>query len=518
MLSKLNPSKSKSWKTILKLTSNNNNELEINKFFNEKIGLGSLTFDFTKHLAPTNVFELLISLCDETNIDDAKELLFSGGKINETEDRAVLHCALRDFHSETIMVNNLNVIPEIKRERERVKIFTQQFHDNLLKGYSGKPFKFIVNIGIGGSDLGPDMVVEALKDYKISNHKFYFVNNVDPQCAEDVLSQINLEETLFVVVSKTFTTQETLSNANYFKNKVLSQYSGKLESINNHFIAVTANPIKANEYGINSKNIFQMWDWVNGRFSLWSSVGITIALSIGYDQFLQFLKGAEKADIHFKNTPKNRNAPVIMALLGIWHTNFKNIQSEVIIPYSQRLSKFVPYLQQAAMESNGKSIDRNGERVTYNTSPVIWGDVGTNAQHSFFQMLHQGTSNIPMDIIIIKNSISVEAGHRLLNANAVAQGEALRFGKPDISVNKHQDFEGQKSVTNIILEELSPDSLGALIACYEHKIFVQGIIWNIYSFDQWGVELGKQIAKTILEDKHESLSSSTKNLIQHLEI
>ena len=518
MLPKINPTKTSNWSKLKELcldgAQSNAEALVV------PLSTGGVTIDFSKQNINDSVLDHLINFADEFDLKHAKKVLFSGGKINETENRAVLHTALRDFKSDSIVVEGENVLSTIRNERDKLADFVDSIHTKKLKGFSGKDYKYIVNIGIGGSDLGPNMVVEALKDYHVSNYSFHFVNNVDPNCASDVLRAINLEETLFIVVSKTFTTQETLYNADYFKEKLLALYNGDYSAIHHHFIGVSSNPELAKTYGIASENVFQMWDWVNGRFSLWSAVGISIALAIGNDNYISLLKGAESVDTHFLEEPTEKNIPTLMALLGIWHVNFKGAQSEAIIPYSQRLSKFVSYLQQAAMESNGKNIDRNGDPINYQTSPVIWGDVGTNAQHSFFQLLHQGTMIVPLDIIAIKDSKKCKKGNKLLLANAIAQGEALRYGKKDEQATAlpHQTFSGKKPITTITLDNLTPFNLGALIALYEHKIFVQGVLWNVYSFDQWGVELGKQIAKTILEDKHESLSSSTKNLIKHLEI
>ncbi|MCK5442955.1 MAG: glucose-6-phosphate isomerase, partial [Maribacter sp.] len=453
--------------------------------------------------------------------------------INQTENRAVLHTALRAKKSDAVLVDGKDVIPEVYQVKEHIKTFTDAVISGNKKGFTGRPFTDIVNIGIGGSDLGPAMVVDALKFYK--NHlKTHFVSNVDGDHVHEVLKELNPETTLFVVVSKTFTTQETLSNATTIKKWFLQHASQ--DDIAKHFAAVSTNTEKIAEFGIADENVFPMWDWVGGRFSLWSAAGISIALAVGFENFDNLLKGANEMDVHFRTAEFDSNIPVIMALLSIWYNNFLNAETEAILPYTQYLSRFSAYLQQGIMESNGKSVDRDGRTVDYQTGTIIWGEPGTNAQHAFFQLIHQGTKLIPADFIGYKESLHGDSDHHnKLMANFFAQTEALMNGKTkeevytelkdkslaDSEIDKllpFKVFTGNNPTNTFLIDKLTPKSLGALIAAYEHKIFVQGVIWNIFSYDQWGVELGKQLAGTILKDIENSEisnhDSSTLNLLR----
>lgn len=491
-------------------------------------------FDYSKNRISEETMQLLFKLADEVNLKGAIKDYFGGGLINETEGRAVLHTALRAKKDDVVLVDGKNVMPEVYEVKEHIKEFTDSVINGDLKGYTGKAFTDVVNIGIGGSDLGPAMVTEALKFYK--NHlSIHFVSNVDGDHVHEILKTLNPETTLFVVVSKTFTTQETLSNATTIKKWFLKH--GTQEDIAKHFAAVSTNSEKIAEFGIDAANVFPMWDWVGGRFSLWSAVGLTIALAVGYENFDALLEGANETDIHFKETDFSENIPVIMALVSVWYNNFYGAETEAIIPYAQYLSRFSAYLQQGIMESNGKSVDRAGNTVSYETGTIIWGEPGTNSQHAFFQLIHQGTKLIPTDFIGFKHSLHGDKDHHdKLMANYFAQTEALMNGKTkeevvkelkekDLSeaeINKLAPFKvftGNKPTNTILIDKLTPKSLGSLIALYEHKIFVQGIVWNIFSYDQWGVELGKQLAGTILNDiKNSDISdhdSSTLRLLQY---
>jgi len=490
-------------------------------------------FDFSKNRITKDTISILLELADEVNLKDAIAKYFGGEAINQTENRAVLHTALRAKKSDSVLVDGINVVPEVYQVKEHIKSFTNAIISGSKKGFSGKAFTDVVNIGIGGSDLGPAMIVEALKFYK--NHlKTHFVSNVDGDHVHEILKELDPETTLFVVVSKTFTTQETLSNATTIKKWFLKH--AKQEDVSKHFAAVSTNTEKIVEFGISAENVFPMWDWVGGRFSLWSAVGITIALAVGYENFDAVLKGANEMDDHFKLTEFDSNIPVIMALLSIWYNNFHYAETEAIIPYSQYLSRFSAYLQQGIMESNGKSVDRSGKPVDYQTGTIIWGEPGTNSQHAFFQLIHQGTKLIPADFIGFKESLHGDTDHHnKLMANFFAQTEALMNGKTEgevlyelreknlseAEIDKllpFKVFAGNKPTNTFLINRLTPKNLGALIAAYEHKIFVQGVVWNIFSYDQWGVELGKQLATNILKDIESSEiadhDSSTLNLLQ----
>ncbi|MEW4923501.1 glucose-6-phosphate isomerase [Algibacter sp. 2305UL17-15] len=482
--------------------------------------------DFSKNRITEETFKNLLELADDVKLKEAIKSQFSGEKINLTEGRAVLHSALRAPESSVIKLDGENVVPEVYNVKRKIESFTGQVVNGDRKGYTGKPFTDVVNIGIGGSDLGPAMVVEALQYYK--NHlTTHFVSNIDGDHVNEVIKKLNLETTLFVIVSKTFTTQETISNANTIKAWFLN--SANEEDIAKHFVAVSTNIESVKNFGIDANNIFPMWDWVGGRFSLWSAVGLSISLATGYHNFDGLLKGAHKMDEHFKNEDFKSNIPVVLALISVWYNNFFNAESEAVIPYSQYLNQFATYLQQGIMESNGKSIDRNGNPIDYETGTLIWGEPGTNSQHAFFQLIHQGTKLIPADFIGFTKSLHGNQDHQnKLMSNFLAQTEALLNGKTKAQVvaeNTPENiipfkvFAGNKPTNTIFIDKLTPESLGKLIAMYEHKIFVQGIIWNIYSYDQFGVELGKQLASKILkefsgEEKNEH-DASTANLLNY---
>ncbi|RIV34791.1 glucose-6-phosphate isomerase [Flagellimonas lutimaris] len=488
--------------------------------------------DYSKNRLTDKTLKLLLELADEVGLKDAIKSYFGGELINQTEGRAVLHTALRAKKGDKALVDGVNIIEEVFEVKEKIKSFSEAVISGERKGHTGKAFTDIVNIGIGGSDLGPVMVTEALKFYQ-NDLKTHFVSNVDGDLVHEVLKELDTETTLFVIVSKSFTTQETLSNALTIKKWFLQSASEK--DVADHFVAVSTNLEKIKEFGIADENVFPMWDWVGGRFSLWSAVGLSIALSVGYENFEALLDGANEMDVHFKETPFEENIPLILALISIWYNNFYGAETEAIIPYTQYLHRFSAYLQQGIMESNGKSMDRSGNRVGYETGTIIWGEPGTNSQHAFFQLIHQGTKLIPTDFIGYKKSLHGDVDHHnKLMANYFAQTEALMNGKTGEEVKQELEsqglsgeelkkllpfkiFEGNKPTNTILIEKLTPKSLGALIALYEHKIFVQGVVWNIFSYDQWGVELGKQLAKNILTDienseigKHDS---STLNLL-----
>jgi glucose-6-phosphate isomerase len=490
--------------------------------------------DYSKNKISQETMQLLLELADAVNLKENIEKYFGGDIINETEGRAVLHTALREKESSEVFVDGKNVIPEVYEVKQKIKEFSEGIISGTQKGHTGKAFTDIVNIGIGGSDLGPVMVTEALQYYR--NHlNVHFVSNVDGDHVQEIIKNLNPETTLFVIVSKSFTTQETISNAMTIRKWFLSQATE--EAIAKHFVAVSTNLEKIEEFGIAPQNVFPMWNWVGGRFSLWSAVGLTISLTTGFDNFDKLLEGAHDMDTHFKTASSDQNIPVVLALLSIWYNNFYDAESEAIIPYTQYLHQFAAYLQQGIMESNGKSVDRKGNRFNYETGTLIWGEPGTNSQHAFFQLIHQGTKLIPADFIGFVHSLHGDQEHHdKLMANFFAQTEALLNGKTKEEVIAeltekgmetaqiekllpYKIFEGNKPTNTILIDKLTPESLGALIALYEHKIFVQGVIWNIFSYDQWGVELGKQLATKILTDiknseiaKHDA---STTNLLKY---
>ena len=521
-LSRINPAQTKAW-TALQDHFNQDNTSDIKSLFESEsnrakdfsIQWNNFYVDYSKNALSKKTMDLLIDLSKEVGLSEAIAHYFNGTAINETESRAVLHTALRDKDATPINVDGENIIPQIREVKAQMKAFSNDIINGTKRGYTGKAFTDVVNIGIGGSDLGPAMVVEALKFYK--NHlKVHFVSNVDGDHVQEVIRELNPETTLFVVVSKTFTTQETLSNATTIKNWFLETASQ--EDVAKHFAAVSTNTQKISDFGIVPAHVFTMWDWVGGRFSLWSAVGLSIALAVGYDHFEAMLDGAFEMDQHFKHSPFEENIPVVLSLISIWYANFHKAETQAIIPYTQYLSRFSAYLQQGIMESNGKCFDRSGNRVSYETETVIWGEPGTNSQHAFFQLMHQGTKLIPADFIGFKKSLHGDTDHHnKLMANFFAQTEALLSGKTRTRVDQEfaekgtdpalaekvapfKVFEGNKPTNTLLIDQLTPETLGSLIALYEHKIFVQGVIWNIFSYDQWGVELGKQLATNILSD------------------
>lgn len=471
--------------------------------------------DYSKNIISEETMKLLVSLANETGLKSAMESYFGGDAINRTENRAVLHTALRSPQNADVKVDGQNVMPEVYAVKNKMKAFCDEVINGKRTGYTGKPFTDVVNIGIGGSDLGPAMVVESLKYYK-NQLNVRFISNVDGDHVVESLKGLNPETTLFVVASKTFTTQETLSNAETVRAWFLE--SAKQEDVAKHFVAVSTNIGKVTEFGIAEDNIFPMWDWVGGRFSLWSAVGLTIALAVGFDNFDKLLQGAHDMDEHFRTAPFEQNIPVVLALLSIWYNNFFGAESEALIPYTQYLQKLAPYLQQGIMESNGKSVGRDGYPVNYQTGTIIWGEPGTNSQHAFFQLIHQGTKLIPTDFIGFVQPLHGNKDHHdKLMSNFFAQTEALLNGKTEEQVKAEFEkqgitgekadyllpfkvFRGNKPTNTLLIKKLTPQTLGSLIALYEHKIFVQGVIWNIFSYDQWGVELGKQLANSILDE------------------
>ncbi len=505
---KVNPTKTKAWEQ-LKAHFSETQSGKMQEYFTQdpsratrfSIAWEDFYLDYSKNRITDTTQKLLLQLAEEVQLKEAITAQFSGAPINETENRAVGHTALRDF---------AKMRPEVKDTLQKVKAFSDSVIQGEWTGYSGKAIQTVVNIGIGGSDLGPTMVCEALQYYK--NHlQVRFVSNVDGDHIAETLRDLDAETTLFIVVSKTFTTQETLTNANSAKEWFLRESSS--HAIAKHFVAVSANLEAVSHFGISSNNIFPMWDWVGGRFSLWSAVGLSIACAVGYDQYENLLVGAHEMDLHFKNTEFGKNIPVTLGLLSVWYNNFYGAESECIVPYSQYLNKLVPYLQQGFMESNGKSVDRNGESIDYQTGTIVWGSVGTNAQHAFFQLIHQGTKLVPTDFIGFTKSLHGNKDHHnKLMANMVAQTEALLQGTYETHPeNNFKAFVGNKPTNTLLIESLTPKSLGSLIAMYEHKLFVQGVVWNIFSYDQWGVELGKQLAKGTLAALEGNNASNLQN-------
>jgi glucose-6-phosphate isomerase len=497
------------------------------RFDKFSLTLNDILFDYSKNLVTAETLELLTRLANECGLREAIEAMFGGEKINRTENRAVLHTALRNCFDKPVMADGKDVMPEVRQVLEQMKQFSQAIHQGEWKGYSGKKIKYIVNIGIGGSDLGPVMVTEALKPYWTEGIETYFVSNVDGTHIVETLKKVQADETLFLIASKTFTTQETMTNAFTARSWFL-EHAGNEQHIAKHFVAISTNEKEVVKFGIDKQNMFVFWDWVGGRYSLWSAIGLSIVLTIGYDNFDQLLRGAYATDEHFRTTPFEKNIPVIMALIGIWYTDFFDAQTEAILPYDQYLHRFAAYFQQGNMESNGKSIDRSGQQVDYRTGPVIWGEPGTNGQHAFYQLIHQGTLLIPCDFIAPAISHNPIGDHHVkLLSNFFAQTEALMNGKSAEELKKenvpqelisYKSFTGNRPTNSFLVKQITPFTLGQLIALYEHKIFVQGVIWNIYSFDQWGVELGKQLANKILPEltSNESITShdaSTNGLI-----
>ncbi|MDN3724064.1 glucose-6-phosphate isomerase [Aequorivita sp. SDUM287046] len=511
----INPTKTEAWKA-LEMHFQEIQTQEMQEIFSEdflradrfSIEWNNFYVDYSKNRINEKTISLLLALANEVKLKDAINQQFFGEKINQTENRAVLHTALRDFD---------NMKPEVKETLNKMKSFSEAIINGNHAGFTGKKITDIVNVGIGGSHLGPEMISEALHFYR--NHlKTHFIANIDGDDVVEKLKTLNPETTIFIIVSKSFSTQETIANANVVKTWFLQQ--GNESDLQKHFVAVSTNEKGAREFGISQNNIFPMDDWVGGRFSLWSSVGLSICCALGYKNFEALLKGAFEMDKHFRNEEFNKNIPVIFGLLSVWYNNFFKAESEAVVAYSQYLHKLVPYLQQAFMESNGKSVDRNGNKIEYQTGNIVWGNVGSNSQHAYFQLLHQGTKLIPTDFIGFSKSLhGNNKNHFILMANFFAQTEALWGGTHNKKVdNSFKSFEGNKPSNTILIEELTPENLGSLVALYEHKLFVQGIIWNIFSYDQWGVELGKNVAKETLSaiengDTSEIKNNSTQKLI-----
>ena len=520
-LPNINPTKTEAWK---KLSDHfkDNKDINIKNLFKEanrkeafSVQLNDLNVDYSKNRITKETLSLLVDLAKEVGLKQAIEAQFSGEIINATEGRAVLHTALRSTSEESVLIDGKDIKPKIQTTLRKIRSFSNKVISGKWKGYTGKSITDVVNIGIGGSDLGPDMVVESLKFYK--NHlNTHFVSNIDGDHVSEIIKNLNPETTLFVIVSKTFTTQETITNAETIKNWFLK--SATIFDIPKHFVAVSTNLEAVDSFGIDKSNVFPMWNWVGGRFSLWSAVGLSISLSVGFDNYRALLDGAEEMDIHFRNEDFDKNIPIILALTSVWYNNFYKAETEAVLPYSQYLSKLPSYLQQAIMESNGKGVDRNGDKIDYETGTIVWGSTGTNMQHAFMQLVHQGTKLIPSDFIGYKESLyGLTDHHKKLMANYNAQMDALAFGKTKEEVHLELKFSGDEDKINqllpfkvfegnrpsnaILFDKLTPQSLGKLIALYEHKIFTQGILWNIYSYDQFGVELGKELAKKLLKQQ-----------------
>lgn len=542
MLPNINPTTTDAWKqleehykTIKEVEMKDLFANDPERFNTYSIAFEDILLDFSKNRIDQTTIDLLLKLASEINLDEAKAQMFGGSHINVTEDRAVLHVALRNLTGKTLHVDGQDITADVKSVLGRIKSFVSKLHSGEQAGYTGKKITDVVNIGIGGSDLGPFMVTECLKPYQVDGITSHFVSNVDGTHIVETLSKVNPETTLFIIASKTFTTQETMTNALTAKDWFLEVAKDEA-FVKNHFIALSTNKEAVSDFGIDTANMFEFWDWVGGRYSLWSAIGMSIACAIGYDHFEDLLKGAEAMDSHFLETPSEKNLPTILALLGVWYNNFFGAETHGILPYDQYMHAFAPYLQQGDMESNGKYVSRSGEQVSYQTGPIIWGEPGTNGQHAFYQLIHQGTKLIPCDFLAPAQSQNpIGDHHEKLLANFFAQTEALMMGKTREDVvaefkaagvsdeqiellADYKVFEGNRPTNSILFKKLTPRTLGSLIAMYEHKIFVQGIIWNIYSFDQWGVELGKQLAKKILpklssEDKVTDHDGSTSGLI-----
>ena len=542
MFPKINPTTTQAWKK-LEAHSKHMKEIHMKELFSKDAdrfkkyahSFNDILVDFSKNIITEETVQHLTKLAHECKLKDAINAMFDGDLINETEHRSVLHVALRNFSGKPVYAEGKDVMPDVKAVQQQMKAFCEKLHSCEWKGYTGKKIKYIVNIGIGGSDLGPFMVTEALKPYWVDGIQSYFVSNVDGTHIAETLKKVVAEETLFLIASKTFTTQETMTNAHSAREWFLKTARDEAH-IAKHFAALSTNEKEVVKFGIDKANMFQFWDWVGGRYSLWSAIGLSIALTIGYNNFEELLKGAFAVDEHFQNAEFDKNLPVLMALISLWYVNFFDAQTEAILPYDQYLHRFAAYFQQGNMESNGKSIDRNGEEVEYKTGPVIWGEPGTNGQHAFYQLIHQGSSIIPCDFIAPAQTHNPLGDHHTkLLSNFFAQTEALMNGKIEEEVEQEllkagksseevarltpfKIFTGNKPTNSILVKKITPFSLGELIALYEHKIFTQGVMWNIFSFDQWGVELGKQLANKILpelegEEKVDSHDSSTNALI-----
>src|ERR1700754_2991217 len=535
MFPKVTPKETKAWQ---QLQDHYNTEIkgthmrslfaaDPQRFSNYSLRLDDILFDFSKNRITDKTLGLLRQLAEESKVKEAIEAMFTGEKINQTEDRSVLHTALRNLSGSPVYSDGKDVMPDVLRVLAQMKAFCAKVHSGEWKGYTGKKIKYIVNIGIGGSDLGPVMVTEALKPYWVAGIQPYFVSNVDGTHIAETLKKVTPDETLFLIASKTFTTQETMTNAHPARDWFLA--TAKDESqVAKHFAALSTNEKEVTKFGIDKANMFEFWDWVGGRYSLWSAIGLSIALTVGYDNFELLLKGAHATDVHFRTTPFEKNIPVTMALIGLWYTNFFGSQTEAILPYDQYMHRFAAYFQQGNMESNGKSVDRSGKPVEIQTGPVVWGEPGTNGQHAFYQLIHQGSILIPCHFIAPAISHNPIGDHHVkLLSNFFAQTQALMNGKTREELEAEKDssvlvpykfFSGNRPTNSFLIKEITPFTLGELIALYEHKIFVQGVIWNIFTFDQWGVELGKQLAGKILPelqnaDEVKSHDSSTNGLI-----
>lgn len=542
MLQNINPTQTTSWKKLAAhaeaMKQVHMKELfqsDDQRFQKYSLRFNDILVDYSKNIVSEETLGLLIDLAKECAVSEAAKAMFTGDKINQTEDRSVLHIALRNMGDHSILVDGEDVMTDVKAALTKMKAFADKVTAGEWKGYTGQAIKNIVNIGIGGSDLGPVMVTEALKSYATFGIKPYFVSNVDGTHMSEVLKEVNAEETLFMIASKTFTTQETMTNAHSAKDWFLANGGGESD-VAKHFVALSTNAEAVSAFGIDTANMFEFWDWVGGRYSLWSSIGLSIACTIGYDNFEELLTGAYEMDQHFLNTPAEENIPVILALIGLWYGNFFGSESEAILPYDQYMHRFAAYFQQGNMESNGKYVDRGGNKVSYQTGPIVWGEPGTNGQHAFYQLIHQGTKLIPCDFLapaVSQNPLGDH--HPKLLSNFFAQTEALMNGKTIEEVEAElkaqgksqaeidelapfKVFEGNRPTNSILFKKLTPKVLGSLVAMYEHKIFTQGVIWNVFSFDQWGVELGKVLAKKILpeldgDDTISSHDASTNGLI-----
>lgn len=533
MFPKVNPVSTKAWKSLKdhkeKTGAVHMKDIfasDPDRFKKYSFTLNDIIVDLSKNIVTDETIQLLLELANESKLKAAIEAMFSGEIINETEHRSVLHIALRNFSGNPVFSEGNDVMKDVTRVQNHMKDFCNRIHTGEWRGYSGKKIKYIVNIGIGGSDLGPLMVTEALKPYWKKDIQAFFVSNVDASHIAEVLKKITPDETLFLIASKTFTTQETMTNANTAREWFLRAAKDE-KFIAQHFAALSTNEKEVTKFGIAKENMFEFWDWVGGRYSLWSAIGLSIALTVGYANFEELLKGGYATDVHFHTTPFEKNIPVLMALISLWYINFFGSQTEAILPYDQYMHRFAAYFQQGNMESNGKSVDRNGEAVTYHTGPIIWGEPGTNGQHAFYQLIHQGTLLIPCDFIAPAQSHNPIGDHHVkLLSNFFAQTEALMNGKTEQEVieeltkqGKSREeisklapfkmFSGNRPTNSILVKKITPFTLGQLIALYEHKIFTQGVIWNIYSFDQWGVELGKQLANNILRELNNNDTIST---------
>lgn len=512
---------------------------EANRFEQFSLSLDDLLFDYSKHRILRETRDLLCALAREARVEEYKEQMFDGAKINVTEGRAVLHVALRNRSNRAILIDGRDVMVDVRRVLDKMKRFTDDLRSGARVGHTGKPITDIVNIGIGGSDLGPAMAAEALRPYWKPGMRAHFVSNVDGTHLTEVLKDISPDSALFCISSKTFTTQETMANAHAARAWLLDAL-GDRAAVGKHFVAASTNREAVVEFGIDPDNMFEFWDWVGGRYSLWSAIGLPLACVIGFDAFEQLLEGAHAADEHFRSAPLERNIPALMGLLGVWYANFFDAHTHAVLPYDQYLRRFPAFLQQLDMESNGKSVDRQGNRITtYATGPIIWGEPGTNGQHAFYQLIHQGTRLVPVDFIApVFSHNPVDRQHDMLLANCLAQSEALMRGKTEAEVRSelaaagiaeprasslapHKRFEGNRPSTTILVDRITPNALGRLIALYEHKVFVQGIIWNVNSFDQWGVELGKQLAQGLLREltvpaATATHDASTRALVAHV--